>query len=294
MRARNLKPGFFVNELLIECDPLARILFCGLWCLADREGRLEDRPLKIKITILAGDNCEIEKLLDQLAQRGFIVRYEAEGLRCIQVVKFAEHQKPYCREQPSKLPPPPTSTSQCHSTDKVVSQHEKVSAKAATRQCHSSPDSGLLITDSGSLITDPSSLNTDSAAPQPSPPKAEHSTAPKEPKKTKTARKEREREPDPLFDAIAEITGSDPKASGSYIAKVRASLAKMEPPCSPEEVRSFPALLSKTMPYLSGGITLGTVEKYIGQVRRKPIIFEGKKNDQPTQHNAAHRFREDA
>ena len=29
MRSRNLKPGFFKNELLAECDPLARILFEG-------------------------------------------------------------------------------------------------------------------------------------------------------------------------------------------------------------------------------------------------------------------------
>ena len=46
-RARNIKPGFFANENLAECDPLARLLFAGLWCLADREGRLEDRPKRI-------------------------------------------------------------------------------------------------------------------------------------------------------------------------------------------------------------------------------------------------------
>ena len=51
MRARNLKPGFFQNEYLADLPPLARILFCGLWCSADRNGRLEYRPKKIKAEI---------------------------------------------------------------------------------------------------------------------------------------------------------------------------------------------------------------------------------------------------
>ena len=38
MRARNLKPGFFKNETLAEIEPLGRLLFQGLWCMADREG----------------------------------------------------------------------------------------------------------------------------------------------------------------------------------------------------------------------------------------------------------------
>lgn len=36
MRARNIKPGFFSNDLLPECEPLARLLFIGLWCMADK------------------------------------------------------------------------------------------------------------------------------------------------------------------------------------------------------------------------------------------------------------------
>ena len=48
-RARNIKPSFFMNENLAECDPLARILFVGLWTLADRDGRLEDRPKPLRV-----------------------------------------------------------------------------------------------------------------------------------------------------------------------------------------------------------------------------------------------------
>ena len=50
-RARSLKPGFFRNADLVELPMEARLMFAGLWVLADREGRLEDRPKQIKIDI---------------------------------------------------------------------------------------------------------------------------------------------------------------------------------------------------------------------------------------------------
>jgi hypothetical protein len=103
---RTLKPSFFTNELLLEIEPLGRLLFQGLWCLADREGRLEDRPGRIKHQVLPGDPCDIDGLLDALATRGFILRYGADGRRCIQVLNFAKHQTPHAKEQASRLPAP--------------------------------------------------------------------------------------------------------------------------------------------------------------------------------------------
>ena len=52
-RARNIKPGFFKNEFLADLPFETRLLFIGLWTLADREGRLEDRPRKIKMELFA-------------------------------------------------------------------------------------------------------------------------------------------------------------------------------------------------------------------------------------------------
>lgn len=54
-RARNIKPSFFTNLELGECSPLARLLFIGLWCIADRKGRLEDKPKQIKIQTIPYD-----------------------------------------------------------------------------------------------------------------------------------------------------------------------------------------------------------------------------------------------
>lgn len=103
-RVRLLKPGFFTNDLLAEVPPLGRLLFAGLWTICDREGRLEDRPKRIKAEILPFDNANVDRLLEELASLGFIERYESGGQRLIQVVSFTRHQSPHPKEPASKLP----------------------------------------------------------------------------------------------------------------------------------------------------------------------------------------------
>jgi hypothetical protein len=106
MRSRVLRPGYFKNEVLCEQDPLVRILFAGLWCLADREGRLEDRPKRIKLDVLGYDNVDVDEMLDTLAGIGFVIRYEADDTRLIQIVNFGKHQSPHQKEAPSIFPAP--------------------------------------------------------------------------------------------------------------------------------------------------------------------------------------------
>jgi len=106
MRSRNIKPALFKNELLAECDPLARLMFTGLWCMADREGLLEYRPKRIKVEVLPYDNVDIEKLLQQLEDRGFIKIYTIKTNKYIQVVNFLKHQNCHIHEQKSTIPAP--------------------------------------------------------------------------------------------------------------------------------------------------------------------------------------------
>lgn len=103
-RARNIKPGFYTNEDLVECSYPARLLFPGLWMIADREGRLEDRPRKIKMAIFPADALDIDALLSELESNGFIKRYEADGKKVISIPQFLEHQNPHGKEQDSVLP----------------------------------------------------------------------------------------------------------------------------------------------------------------------------------------------
>jgi hypothetical protein len=110
MRSRNIKPSTFANEILGTEDPFLTILFAGLWCLADKAGRLEDRPLKINVQVFPYRRfspAKIEALLDSLATFGFIRRYSVEGQKLIQVVTFSEHQSPHKTEKESKLPAEP-------------------------------------------------------------------------------------------------------------------------------------------------------------------------------------------
>ena len=105
-RARNIKPGFFTNDVLGELPALARLLFAGLWTLCDREGRLEDRPKKIKAEVLPYDECDADALLSMLADKGFILRYWVAGTRLIQVTNWSKHQNPHVKEAASSLPAP--------------------------------------------------------------------------------------------------------------------------------------------------------------------------------------------
>ena len=104
MRSRNIKPGFFTNEKLAELGPFTRILFIGLWCVSDREGRFEWRPKRIKAEVLPYDNGEITVMLRSLCDAGFIVYYKVDGVEYGQVVNFCKHQNPHHTEKASKLP----------------------------------------------------------------------------------------------------------------------------------------------------------------------------------------------
>lgn len=104
-RSRNIKPGFFVNADLVELPPLVRLLFIGLWTLADREGRLEDRPAQIKMQVLPGDDIDTGQALDLLGASTFITRYEVGGKRYIQISNFGKHQNPHVKEPKSVIPP---------------------------------------------------------------------------------------------------------------------------------------------------------------------------------------------
>lgn len=103
-RTRLIKPDFFHDEDLAELPFEARLLFAGLWTIADREGRLEDRPKRIKAQVFPYDDLNVDYLLQRLASAGFISRYSVDGLDVVQVRTFVKHQNPHHREPASVLP----------------------------------------------------------------------------------------------------------------------------------------------------------------------------------------------
>lgn len=106
-RARNIKPGFYKNYKLADLGSHAQLLFAGLWGLADREGRLEDKPRLIKAEIFPYYDCDVNGELTKLEREGFVTRYVVDGLAVIQVLNFKKHQSPHHTEKASTLPAKP-------------------------------------------------------------------------------------------------------------------------------------------------------------------------------------------
>jgi hypothetical protein len=158
-RSRNIKPAFFANDILAGLDPLTRLLLIGIWTIADKAGRLEDRPRRIKAEVLPYDECDIEPMLAALAEVGLILRYDANGIRAIQVANWDKDQKPHCKEAESAIPAPcssgaradigtlPASCLSGARTDTSTTL-ERGEQAASTEVAGLIPDSGLLIPDS--------------------------------------------------------------------------------------------------------------------------------------------------
>jgi hypothetical protein len=112
-RIRYLKPDFFKDEDIKELPFEARLFYQGLWVQADREGRGEDRPERLKIEIMPYDEVDAEKIMQLLAcpkkngKRPFIVRYQIDGERYYQIINWQKHQKPHKTERDSVIPPAP-------------------------------------------------------------------------------------------------------------------------------------------------------------------------------------------
>ena len=152
-RARNIKPGFFTNDDLVELPFEARLLFIGLWTVADRAGRLLDRPKKIRMDIFPADSVDVEECLAGLARLGFVHRYEAAGKKVIQITNWEKHQNPHVKEAVSTLPAAGQTDSLPNPT--LDEHHDKSDEHdASTMQVSEIPERAGLIPDSGFRIPD--------------------------------------------------------------------------------------------------------------------------------------------
>ena len=102
-RIRTVKPEFFTSEDVVCLSPLARLLYIGLWCEADREGRFCWRPGSFRLRYLPTDGCDIQAVAEELTARRLVVLY-GDGLAYIP--SFSKHQHVNPREAKSELPEP--------------------------------------------------------------------------------------------------------------------------------------------------------------------------------------------
>jgi hypothetical protein len=155
MRARGIKPSFFTDEALVELPFEARLLFMGLWCVADREGRLQDRPKQLRIQLFPCDSVDVDGLLDRLQGENLILRYQVAGARYIQVINFKKHQRPHQNEVESVIPGPEDGAPEGReSTTKVAPEYDQGCADSdlGDTDFALTPDSCLLTADSTKTI----------------------------------------------------------------------------------------------------------------------------------------------
>jgi len=161
-RARNIKPGFFKDAKVVACSFPARLLFAGLWCLADYVGRVKYVPVEIKMEIFPGDNVNIEDLMTELSQQKLIEIYrEHSESTLVQVLGFSKHQNPHQNERfdKDKKPAPCLPSSQecteIKGEKSDIKQRVESALGVLSEYSRSDPaDSLNLIPDSLNLIPD--------------------------------------------------------------------------------------------------------------------------------------------
>jgi hypothetical protein len=109
-RIRTIKPEFYRHEWLYESEvaeklPL-RVAYSGLWTTCDRDGRFKWQPRVLKLDCLPYDNVDFSRVLDALWTRGFVEKYEVDGVVYGFFPSWDEHQVINNREAESNLPNP--------------------------------------------------------------------------------------------------------------------------------------------------------------------------------------------
>ena len=109
-RIRTIKPDFFESESLAQCSMEARLVFIGLFTIADDEGRLKDLPKKLAGEIFPHDEIGPTEMciwLDELENAHCIERYAHENAHFLHIPQWSVHQR-IAHPTPSRLPAPPS------------------------------------------------------------------------------------------------------------------------------------------------------------------------------------------
>ena len=153
MRIRTIKPEFWSSEDLAALDYFDRLVFIGLWSMADDEGRLQGDARLIRSQLfpiddhigessvrthgaLTEDSLSIHDTLMHLSNGGQITLYEGcNGRTYIQVTNFTEHQR-INRPTASKDPAPTRENTMTHGalTEDSVRTHGALTEDSSLEQ----------------------------------------------------------------------------------------------------------------------------------------------------------------
>lgn len=112
MRKRELSPTFWRDERVWRLSHNAKLLYIGLFGVADRSGRMLDKPFEIGVEVWPWAPMETAALLDEIVSTGLINRYEVHGQRLMAfpAAAWKRHQRFHPKERPSVLPANPLET----------------------------------------------------------------------------------------------------------------------------------------------------------------------------------------
>ncbi|MDT8452305.1 MAG: hypothetical protein RQ936_06115 [Gammaproteobacteria bacterium] len=95
-RIRTTKPEFWTSEQVVECPPLARLLFIGIWNFCDDAGIHPASFKRLKMEVFPGDDLsisDVEGLVADLIDNGLLIAYEHDGKHYWAVTGWHQHQK---------------------------------------------------------------------------------------------------------------------------------------------------------------------------------------------------------
>ena len=140
--SRVLKMQYYLNEEIAELSVRARLALPGLWCLADRDGRLEDRPKKIKAQLFPYESADMEKLLSEMDGK-VIHRYEVDGKCFIQILNWEKHAKVHPKEKSFQFPSPEINLNNFPSEKITLREHIYIKGNTkGNKEGTTNPDEG--------------------------------------------------------------------------------------------------------------------------------------------------------
>lgn len=110
-RIRTIKPEFWTDEKVLGINPMARLLFIGMWNFADDYGRMEYSPISLKARIFPGDSIsadDVREMLAQLKAAKLLVIYSSDEKNFIEITGW--HNQKIDKRQSSKIPSPSSNT----------------------------------------------------------------------------------------------------------------------------------------------------------------------------------------
>ncbi len=106
-RIRSIKPDFWTSEQVMECSPMARLAFIGMWNFCDDFGVHPASTKTLKAQVFPSDDIsayQISGLIAELIAQGLLREFQAQGKTWWHVTGW-HHQK-IDRPSKSKYPSP--------------------------------------------------------------------------------------------------------------------------------------------------------------------------------------------